>query len=172
MVPSDASEAEKARIEQRNALLKNMQRIKDEKKFTAFTPESEQALVAELQLMRTMHEHNLWHRVNDAWVTGLLPKGGLIHIKSKAVYVFVLKAYDCAALCWPAEQLSPNLWRKARDFGSLQWHTVFDLDDVEVLLVKYLSPVHLFSKDFLAEKFVEWRSVVCVFCINPSPPSP
>ena len=146
-VCEDASEAEKAKLEQQNKFLKDMQRIKDEKKFVGFTPESEQALVAELILMRTLHADGLWHRVNDVWVTGLLPKGALVFIKSKNLYVFVLKAYDCAALCWPAEQPSPNLWRKASNCQSLSWHSIFDLDDVEVLPTKFVSPVHLFAKD-------------------------
>ena len=136
-------------VKRRNKFFKEMQRDKGEKKFTAFNPESEQNLVAELMLMRAMREQKMWHKVNDAWVAGLLPKGGLIHIKSKNMYAFVLKAYECAALCWPAEQLSPNLWRKATEFTSLSWQVIFDLDDVEVLPTQYLSPAHLFSKDSL-----------------------
>ena len=150
-VPTNATEAQLKDADRRNKFLQEMQRVKDEKKFTASTPESEQTLVAEPMLMRVMSEHAMWHRVNDAWVSGLLPKGGLIHVKSKNEYAFVLKAYECAALCWPAEQLTPNLRRKARDCTSLSWHVIFDLDDVEVLPTQYLSPVHLFSKDCLVK---------------------
>ena len=94
-----ATASEKARVEKRNKLLEETKRVKDVKGFSAFTPESEQAFVAELRFMRTLHEANLWHRAGDAWVTGLLPKGGLIHLKKEGAHVFVLKAYDVAALC-------------------------------------------------------------------------
>ena len=47
-VPENASEAQLEEANRRNMFLKEMQRVKDDKKFSAFTPESEQALVAEV----------------------------------------------------------------------------------------------------------------------------
>ena len=136
-----------ARTAKRTKLLQDAARIKDPKHFSYMTPESEQILVSELRLMRVLHEKDMWHRVNDAWVTGLLPKGALIHIKSLSVYTFVVKTNDASAMCWEAERISVNLWQKARRIQSLSWHTIFDLDDVEVLQTRYLSPMHLFMQD-------------------------
>ena len=67
----------------RAKLLQQIKNVKDEKKFKAFTPESEQNLVAELQLLRTLNFEDKWHKVNDSWVTALLPTGCLIHLKMR-----------------------------------------------------------------------------------------
>ena len=72
---SAATSQELERVASRNKLLESTQRVKDEKKFVAFTPASEQVLVAELRLLRHLHAHNMWARANDAWVTSLLPVG-------------------------------------------------------------------------------------------------
>ena len=106
-------------MEKRNKLLGETHRVKDEKNFSAFTPESEQVLVAELRLMGYLHENNMWGRVNDAWVTGLLPVGALIHIVPRKARCFVLKTHAAAALTWPAEEIAPRVWRKKA------WHRGF-----------------------------------------------
>ena len=115
----------------------------------SFNPESEQLLTAELRLLRTLNEQHLWHRANDAWLTSLLPKGGLIRVKSlpDSPCLWVLKTNEAAALCWPAEQTAVNMWRKAKSIKELTWYTCFDLDDVEVLTVKVLSPQSLLLQD-------------------------
>ena len=110
-----ATSQEKARVDKSNKLLEEARFVKDEKLFSACTPESEQTLTAELVFIRLLHEHNLWHKVGDAWVTGMLPKGQLVRFKRYNTHAFVLKTYVVAALCWPAEMASPNMWRKARD---------------------------------------------------------
>ena len=50
-----ATSQEKERVKKRNELLESTQRVKDEKKCHAFTPASEQVLVAELRLLRHLH---------------------------------------------------------------------------------------------------------------------
>ena len=75
-----ATSQEQQAVEKRNEFLATTARVKDEKKFSAFTPESEQVLVAELRLMGYLHENNMWGRVNDAWVTSLLPVVAIVHI--------------------------------------------------------------------------------------------
>ena len=106
-----ATSQEQERVEKRNTFLQTTQRIKDEKTFVAFTPESEQILVAELRLLRHLHAHNMWARASDSWITGVLPVGALVHIIPLKVYTFVLKANACAAITWPAEEVTPRLWR-------------------------------------------------------------
>ena len=106
-----ATSQEQERVEKRNKFLQTTQRIKDEKKFVAFAPESEQILVAELRLSRHLHAHNMWARANDSWITGVLPVGALIHIMPLKVYTFVIKANACAAITWPAEEVAPRVWR-------------------------------------------------------------
>jgi hypothetical protein len=136
-----------AATSQKNELFDSIRRVKNEKEFVAFTPETEQLLCAELIFMRTLHEHDWWHKVGDAWVTGLLPKRQLVNFKSDGTYAFVLKTYGVVALCWPAEQVSVNLWRKARTCTSLLWRTIFDTDEVDVVPTEYQSPLHLFMQD-------------------------
>ena len=87
----------------------------------AFNPESEQVLTADLRLMRTLHARNLWHRANDAWHTLLLPVGGLIRVRSTSMCLWGLKTHESAALCWPAEQMEVNMWRKASNTKELIW---------------------------------------------------
>jgi len=127
--------------------LEEARRIKDEKHFKGPTPDSEQALTAELVFMRFLADNDLWHQVGDAWVTGMLPKGHLVRFKRDDIYAFVLKTYVNVALCWPAERVAINMWRKARDCKSLVWQTIFDFDEAEVVPTEYLSPIHLFKKD-------------------------
>ena len=111
--------SKKVRIQEWNTLLEEARRIKDEKHFTGPTPESEQVFTAELVFMRLLAERELWHQVGDAWVTGLLPKGHLVHFKRSDIYAFVLKTYVNVALCWPAERVAINMWRKAKNCKSL-----------------------------------------------------
>ena len=146
VVPSGPP-SETARIQEWNAFLEEARRIKDEKHFTGPTPESEQAFTAELVFMRFLAENNLWHQIGDAWVTGLLPKGHLVHFKKGDTHAFVLKTYVNVALCWPAERVAINMWRKARDCKSLVWQTIFNFDEADVVPTEYLSPIHLFKKD-------------------------
>ena len=115
----------------------------------SFNPESEQMLVADLRLLRQLHEENAWHKANDAWLTSLLPVGGLIRVKSSNTHLWVLKTNDCASLCWPAEETEPNLWRKAKAVKELIWYTCFDLNDVEVLSLQVESPKSLFLQERL-----------------------
>ena len=128
----------------RNALLQETDKIRDEKKFRAFTPASEQNLCAELQFLRVLHEGNLWHKANDCWVTSFLPPGGLIHVKSSNEHLYVLKTFWCSALCWPAEQDDKGMWRKARGCRALVWRTVFAAEDVEVYPLQWKSPLRMF----------------------------
>ena len=113
----------------------------------AFNPETEQVLTAQLRLLRTLEEKHLWHQANDAWNTALLPVGGLIRVHSSNTHLWVLKTNNCAALCWPAEQVSVNMWRKDPNAKELTWYTCFDLDDVQVLTVRVESPKALFLQE-------------------------
>ena len=119
--------------------------IHDEKRFRAFTPESEQVLAAELQLMRQLHIDTLtsgvnsWPNVQHAWKSNLIPVGSLIHVNKNDTYLFVLKTNNVAALCWPATCVRDNIWRKARGIKKLTWLTIFSFDEVEVLPTEYTS---------------------------------
>ena len=146
VVPSQPL-SETVRIQEWNTFLEEARRIKDEKHFTGPTPESEQAFTAELVFMRLLAERDLWHQVGDAWVTGLLPKGQLLRFKRDGIYAFVLKTYVNTALCWPAERVAINMWRKASGCKSLVWQTIFDFEEADVVPTEYLSPIHLFKKD-------------------------
>ena len=69
------------------AFYASTQAIHDERRFRAFTPESEQVLTAELHLMRQLHidtliaGENLWPNVQHAWKSSFLPAGSLIRAK-------------------------------------------------------------------------------------------
>lgn len=114
----------------------------------SFNPETEQLLVAEMRFLVLLREQNLWHKANNAWVTSLLPVDQVIHVKALDRYFWVLKTNECAALCWPAEQVQPGIWRKAKT-EELTWHTCFELDEVEVLQLKVSSPLSLMLQERL-----------------------
>ena len=105
-----AGPEEQAAVEKENEWLKQFEAILlDSGK--SFNPESEQVLTAELRLLRTLNEGNLWHRANDAWLTSLLPIGALIRVKVQhgSPCLWVLKTNESAALCWPAERTAVNM---------------------------------------------------------------
>ena len=140
-----ASDAEIAAVSQQNEFLEKFDRILEDSG-KAFNPETEQVLTAELRLLRTLHEGAIWHLANDAWRTALLPVGGLIYVRSLEKYLWVLKTNECAALCWPAEQMELHMWRKAK-VQELVWYTCFDFENVQVLQVEVLSPQSLMLQD-------------------------
>ena len=142
----NADEKEQEEVEKENRWLKEFEGILKESG-KSFNPESEQLLTAELRLLRTLNESGLWHRANDAWLTSLLPAGGLIIVRSLGMRFWVLKTNEAAALLWPAEQTSLNMWRKAKFIKELTWYTCFDLDDVSVATIEILSPQSLFLQD-------------------------
>jgi len=135
-----------AALSQENLWLETFDKV-TKKSGKAFNPESEQLLTAELRFLRKLHEGDLWHMAGDAWVTSLLPVGQLIRVVSTNTFLWVLKTNECAALCWPAEQVAMNVWRKDPSATSLSWYTCFDLADVEVLSTKAMSPKSLFVQD-------------------------
>ena len=138
-----ATSQEMEAVEKRNTSLATTTRVKDGKQFSAFTPESEQVLTAELRLMGYLHENNMWGRVNDAWVTSLLPVGALVHIVPRKARVWVLKTNAAAALCWPAEEVAHRVWRKKLGIAVLERHTIFNVADEEVLTTRYWPPLRL-----------------------------
>ena len=97
--------------------------------------------------MGYLHENNMWGRVNDAWVTSLLPVGALVHIVPRKAKVFVLKTNAAAALCWPAEEVAHRVWRKKPGVAALEWHSIFNVADVEVFTTRYWSPLRLQLED-------------------------
>jgi len=168
-----------ATCDKRKRLFATLERLKDPNKFSYMKPETEQRLAADLRLLRVLNANNWWHRIGDAWVTGLLPVHSLIRIKSSNEHVFVLKSNESAALCWPAERLSAisRIWRKRLDIKELSWHVIFNLDDVEVLPTEYRSPLALAHEDGHARIMyivgVEcclgsrpWISIVLLFFIS------
>ena len=115
-----ATSQEKDRVRSRNAFLQTTLGVKDEKRFVSFNPETEQVLVAELRLLRTLKAKNLWHKASDAWVTALLPKGALIHVKGPGLYLYVLKTNACAALCWDVHSVGTRAWEKSATIKTLR----------------------------------------------------
>ena len=139
--PEGARPQTVASVAARNALLKATEGVRDEKNFLTFTPESEQNLVAELEFMKVLHEQDKWDSSQKAYITGFLPVGGLVRFKASKEVLFVMKTYHCAALCWPAEEARPTVWRQARNCQSVVWKVIFSADEVEVLPVTWQSPL-------------------------------
>ena len=142
----NASTEEEEMVDKENAWLREFQGVKDDNARTR-NPETRQVLTTELRLLRKLHEENMWHRANDAWLTSLLPVGGLIRVRGMENALFVMKTNEAAALCWPAEQDELHLLRKARNVKELVWYTCLDLQDVQVLRVRPMSPQSLLLQD-------------------------
>ena len=137
---------EKELLEKRNKFLESVEAIKDESRFKAFTPESEQKLVSELQFLRILNQGNLWHMADGAWVTALLPRRQLVHFKMPSLFVFVLKPYEYAAMCWPAQRVEGDVWQGSKKRREVTWHSLFSIDDVGVLPLQSVSPLHMCLK--------------------------
>ena len=102
---------EQDRVDGSNKLLEEARFVNDEDLFSVCAPESEQALTAELVVIRLFHEHMLWHKVGDGWVISMLPNGQLVRVKRDNTYALVLKTYVVAAMCRPSEMDSPIMLR-------------------------------------------------------------
>ena len=138
----NASDEEVKNIEEKNTWLKKFDGILNDSG-KAFNPESEQVLVAELRLLRFLHEHNCWNKANDAWLTSLLPVGALIRCSSMIRPLWVLKTNTCAALSWPAIETEKNMWEMDLDVKELTWYTCTNLDEVTVFPTRAASPLSL-----------------------------
>ena len=163
-----ASKEEYEKVMEENKWLEEFDGIlKDEGK--AFNPESEQLMTAELRLLRTLHENNLWHRANDAWQTHLLPVGSLVKVCQVAYPLWVLKTNECAALCWPGHQQELHMWRQANEVKELEWYTCFNLDDVKVLELHVLSPQSLMLQDCLIYAYIRILIIKEICKLNAQP---
>jgi len=125
--------------------------VMDEKRFTGFTPETEQELHAEAVLLRTLHSSDNWFEVGNAWQASLLPGGGLVRRKADNAYFFVERAYHAAAIVWPAKQLEIGIWERDPSVEELQWLVVFDIDAYEDVPLRWASPLALLLQDLRGE---------------------
>lgn len=141
-------DSEIQRVAKENEWLSKFDKITEDSG-KSFNPETEQKLVHELRLLVHLREHKAWHNAKDAWFSALLPVGGLIFVKSSGMHLWVLKTSECGALCWPAEQVEANMWRKAKKVKELVWYHCFDLADVEVLSIRVESPKSLFLQEMI-----------------------
>ena len=116
--------------------------------FTGFTPESVQELAAERVLLRELHEKNCWERAADASWSALLPEGCVVRFKPEQSVWFVVRAFACAALLWPAVETAPKVWQEQLDITELTWKVCFDLAEWEELPIEYASPLHMAFQAF------------------------
>ena len=145
LAPPGSSVEGKKRIEDRNALKKDTAAIRAES-FRGPTPETEQSLMAELQYLRALHEGDKWARANEATVTGLLPQNAIVRFRDTGETVFIVKAWLCAALCWPAREIGPGVWIRDEEATSLVWKTIFALDEVKVHWSDWKSPLRMYCE--------------------------
>ena len=145
LAPSGSSHEEKKRIEERSALKKATAAIRAES-FRGPTPETEQSLMAELQYLRALHEAYNGARANEATITGLLPQNAIVRFRDTGETVFIVKAWLCAALCWPAREIGPGVWVRDADARGLVWKTIFALEDVVVHWTEWKSPLRMYCE--------------------------
>ena len=143
---NDSEKVEHARIAKWHAEIGKIKTVK----FHTFNPGSEPELYAEMVLMRICTANENWIRVPDAWRSGLLPEGCLIERIASEEKFIVEKRCKVAAALWPAKRLKPMLYTKELSEYSLTWAVVFDLAEWRVYPTSYISPLHLFSEDYLS----------------------
>lgn len=141
--PTASSQAQKV-MEADAAFHKAMLDVKDERKFTGFTPKSEQELVAEAFLLEELSERNVWDKADDAWQAGLFSENQLYRRKRDSRDVFyVCKTYQAALVTWPAVKGGMNIWEPNQDVEELVWRVIFNHEDYEEIPTEYVSPLHV-----------------------------
>ena len=113
------------------------------------TPESEAELASQVLLLRYFHQHNLWHRVDDARASSLLPEFALVRRKCDSKCFFVERAFSFIVVLWPAVQQELSIWRRDPDVQKLTFEVVLNLNDWEDLPIEYTCPLKLYMKDRL-----------------------
>ena len=127
-------------------LLQQIDGVRDES-FVGKTPATAQALRAERHLLQDLFEKNCWHRVDDAFNSGLLPEGQLLHRTPSNTYWFVVKSYPAAALLWPAKNVEVGLWERDLTVHKLTWVVCYDISEYKEIPTAFVSPLSLFVQD-------------------------
>ena len=80
----------------------------------------------EVSLLRYLHEHDHWHRIDNVWQAQLMPLWALVRPKIGGfVPCFVVKTFENLILTWPAELVELKLWRPKLDVKYLDTRVVF-----------------------------------------------
>ena len=162
LVGEGGEEAEEHEARERKEWMEKIERIEKKQDLLTFTPESEQVLFAESQLMKVVHEKKQPHVADDAWRSGFMPEGALVQEKASGAYFFVVRAYWCAALLWVAEQKEFNMFNRDQTASSLEWRVVLDFAAWDVCAVTIMSPLHCVLKYFPYWQFPRLRpSILC-----------
>lgn len=111
------------------------------------TPQAEAELASQVPLLRYLHQHNLWHKVDDARASSLLPELALVRRKCDGSYFFVEKAFSFIVVLWPAARQELGIWRRDPDVQKLNFEVVFSLDDWEEIPIQYTCPLKLYMED-------------------------
>ena len=142
-----APSQEKEAVDRLRVLLQRIDEIRDEQAFVGHTAATSQELRAERHLILDMYENDMWHRVDDAFNSGLLPKGQLVVHESSNTYSFVVKAYKAAALLWPAKSIEVGLWERDLSVKKLKWVVCYNIGDYKEVPTTFISPLSLFVQD-------------------------
>ena len=111
------------------------------------TPQAEAELASQVPLLRYLHQHNLWHKVDDARASSLLPELALVRRKCDARCFFVEKAFAFIVVLWPAVRQDLGIWKRDPDVQKLDFEIVFKLDDWEEIPIQYTCPLGLYMED-------------------------
>ena len=104
--------------------------VTEDKKWVGLTPMKANQTFVEVSLLRYLHEHDLWHRIDNVWQSQLMPLWALVRPKAGGFEpCFVVKTFENRILTWPAELVELKLWRPKLDVESLDTRVVFDIDD-------------------------------------------
>ena len=111
------------------------------------TPQAEAELASQVPLLRYLHQHNLWHRVDDARASSLLPELALVRRKCDARYFFVEKTFTFIVVLWPAVRQELGIWIRDPEVQKLHFEVVLSLDDWEEIPTQYTCPLKLYMED-------------------------
>ena len=133
--------------------LATLRRIRGEQDWMTFDAMSARRQAADHHLHRVLASTQNWPLSNTAWRSALVPARTFVRVLvPDPIVVLVLYASESAFLGWPA----------ARTVGTeyvvldchapkLQWHSVHDLDSVQVLPHHVRSPLHAFLDGTLTD---------------------
>lgn len=85
--------------------------------------------------MSELHSHNSWHKAADAWKVRFLPEGQLVVDERDQMTMFVIRVYDCGAVCWPAQKGCDTVWAPSRKITELLWRFCFNLDEASFKVI-------------------------------------
>lgn len=120
-----------------------LRKVLGAQKWTTYNAQTVRETYSHIHLFLHARRNNCWQQVGNFWMVQLLPEFQLFRdTRSDRVY-FTIKVFEAAAVAWPMVQVANNMWRMDMTVTQLTWFVLLDLDSVQVMTAKVMSPVRM-----------------------------